>query len=585
MHTIGEREVSDGVSIEAAFVASAATVSLAVPLAHALASIGRAALGVAHASPSVLLTWLTLSLGALLFCAQVTVGRHRTRWFGAVAFVPGAAALLATIHPDAPASAVALLVVGWLHVAAGTAAATWLEPRVRGVLQRRRAVSLGWAALGLVLVVQSARLGTFMADASVDWWLTTRDPLWAGHMCMPAYIEAADLQRQGVENVYDARFYSVFTRDAKPPLTVRNMDAWAGDPYQYPPQFLLLPRIALALTNDFLVLRTVWYALQLLGFVVVALAICASVGGRTGQVAALLIPVIWLSVPGMQSLQYGQFQMAALSCALAAMLAFDRNRNALGGALLSFAVFAKIFPGILVLWLLVQRRWRALAWTGAFAVLFSVVAVAVLGLHPFEAFVSYQVPRLADGRAFDFARESPEVRVPFTANNLSAAAVVDKLHELGVGGMTKTAGLTALRLYTLLLLLFTLFAARRQAASHDRRFVVWLALLNLAALQSYGAWGDYVTLGSVWLLTLWVPSHVAAGGPRGLRLLPVGACWLLFVVVPGATPIPVFLPAPVAMVLTTLTAIAVVAFNVHAAVRAPTDEAVGFEPLPRAVRT
>jgi hypothetical protein len=34
------------------------------------------------------------------------------------------------------------------------------------------------------------------------------------------------------------------------------------DPYQYPPQFLLLPRLALVLTDDVATIRVVWFALQ-----------------------------------------------------------------------------------------------------------------------------------------------------------------------------------------------------------------------------------------------------------------------------------------------------------------------------------
>ena len=41
-------------------------------------------------------------------------------------------------------------------------------------------------------------------------------------------------------------------------LTVDNMAPYAGDAFQYPLQFLLLPHVVLQLTNDFLAVRTVW---------------------------------------------------------------------------------------------------------------------------------------------------------------------------------------------------------------------------------------------------------------------------------------------------------------------------------------
>ena len=101
------------------------------------------------------------------------------------------------------------------------------------VVRRRPLLSAAWAVVVVLLVVQNVRLGRFMIDPDADWWLTTRDDLWAKHACLPAYIEAADLHRQGVTNVYDARFYAVLDRTAKPPLTVAHLDTWVGDPFQY----------------------------------------------------------------------------------------------------------------------------------------------------------------------------------------------------------------------------------------------------------------------------------------------------------------------------------------------------------------
>jgi hypothetical protein len=39
------------------------------------------------------------------------------------------------------------------------------------------------------------------------------------------------------------------------------------------------------------------------------------------------------------------------------MLAFDIKRPALGGALLTWGIASKIFPGVLVLYLLFEKRW------------------------------------------------------------------------------------------------------------------------------------------------------------------------------------------------------------------------------------
>jgi len=166
------------------------------------------------------------------------------------------------------------------------------------VARRRPILTTAWVLVCLLLVVQNIRLGRFMFDPAADWWLTTRDALWAKHACLPAYIEAADLHRQGVANICDARYYAVFDRAAKPPLTVAHLAEWAGDPFQYPPPFLILPCAAIALTNDYLTIRAWWYVMQLLAFALVAALLAMWVGGPAGTAAALLIPVLWLCLGG-----------------------------------------------------------------------------------------------------------------------------------------------------------------------------------------------------------------------------------------------------------------------------------------------
>ncbi len=559
-----ERVTGRGLPIEAAGVALVATASAAVALAPGamvLLSVVGAAAPAASASP---LVFAVIAVAAVHALALVALGR---RWAFRVGIAAGLVAAFGTafVEPARRPSWPALVLVAVLETWAAGALAERLRAPLSGVLRRRRVASTVWAALGLLLVVQSARLSIFMADPSFDFWLTTRDPVWAKHMCMPAYIEGADLLRQGAPNIYDARYYLVMDRSAKPGLTVRNMDAWAGDPFQYPPAFLVFPRLALAATDDFAVLRTLWYVVQVFLFLGVAITLCLWIGGSAGGTAALLIPAVWISIPGIQSLQYGQFHMAALSLALAGMLAFERRRNAAGGLLLAIATLAKIFPGVLVLWLIAQQRWRAVDWTAGCTIAVTAIAMMTLGVAPFLDFVHYQLPRLANGRAFDFSAAWPELRAPFIANNLSPAAMVEKLGELHVPGMTRAAGLGVLRLYTLALVAFVLVAGRRRVEARQDLAVVWLALLNLAAFQSYGAWGDYVTLGSAWALTLAASSQWPAARTWSLPAGLLGAAWIACFLVPGVQPIPDLLPSPVAMILTLLVAAIVIALNARTA--------------------
>ena len=252
------------------------------------------------------------------------------------------------------------------------------------------------------------------------------------------------------------------------------------------------------------------------------------------------------------------------------MLAFDRQRYLAGGALLAAAALAKIFPAILLFWLIAQRRWRAVAWTVGLAGAFSLAAIAVVGPSPFVSFVQYQLPRLADGRAFDFSAQWPELRLAFLTDNLSPVAIPEKLRELGVPGMSRALGMALLRFYSLAIVVVALIAGRRRPTSRSHLAVIWLALLNLSALQSGGAWGDYTTLGTAWLLTLSAVSQFEMARASSVRAGLLALGWVLFFVVPGVQPIPVPLPTRVAMALTLTITVSLVAFNLRMALRSST---------------
>jgi alpha-1,2-mannosyltransferase len=541
--------------LEAVFVSLVATASVGVGVVHAVARM----LPPAGVQPGAVTAW-PLTLTTLFVCvsfavAQAILPGPRSVGYAGLAIPLAGATTLAIRGLDA-AVVVAALFTGVFLTPAAYYVAIRLSGRLSGMLARRRTASLLWGLLGLLVLVQGARLGTYMADPSFDWWVTTRNEFWAKHMCMAAYIEAADLERQGAANVYDANHYKALVRTANPKLTVANLEAWAGDPFQYPPPFLLLPRLALAFTNDYLAIRTVWYALQLAGLAFVAVALGRWIGGSPGWTALFLFPIVFVSVPGLQVLQYGQFHLAAILLAVGAFLAFERQRDALGGGLLAAAILSKLFPGVLLVMLVARRRWRQVAWTAGFGGAFTLLGLVVLGPAPFAAFVRHQLPSLASGAAFEFTRDWPELRDALVADNLSPAGVVAKLGVLGVPGMTPFLGNVVMKAYGLAVLGLA-WVAGGPSQTRPQQAWTWFALLNLAAFASHGAWGDYVTLGTVWLLTL---ATVAASGSAA-RVGLVGACWLLAVAVPGVQPVPGFLPVTDAMVLSGLTAAAVVGFN------------------------
>lgn len=520
------------------------------------------------------LAWPNAMSLAVAFIAAVTVlgvgwarigDARQMLGVGLISSAVAAAALAVTAGSGhIPA---ALLIVGPVAAWAGFAVSHRLPARLDGAARRRRWLALAWGVLGVLTIVQTARLSTYMADSSYNWWLTTSHPFWSKHECMVAYIYGADLHRQGVDNVYAADLYPALNPGVATTTTLENFTA--DDPYQYPPQFLMLPALAIALSDDFHVIRAVWFGIQTLAFALIAFLLARWLGGRAGVTLAMLTPVLWVSVPAMLNFQYGQFHLLTIALAVAAFVAFESRRDMLGGLLLAASILAKGFPGILLLPLLMQRRWPAAAWTGAWMAGLTLLAWGVLGSGPFAAFFEYHMPRVRSGAAFAFEEVWPDLTSLLLAGNLSPHSLVRKLAELGVPGMTEWVARTVHGGYSILLIGAAVLAGRVQA--RERRAMVWLALVTMASLTSPAAWGDYVPVGSLWLLAL----IAAVERPTGAQKLCLGAAWVFSFLLPGVVPIGNFPSAVPAMILSiagTLTVVLLGAWVIWRGVRACAGE-------------
>jgi len=555
--SLSEQEGAMARPLERTFIALVVCGSLAITIVHSINSILIRWFPTLGQTSAAILTWAVIFVSVGFALGQLII--QQSKWLLLVGILLSVIGSLgaAVFGNGFGTASLAIFLIGIVQTRAADRISSRLPVSLDGAIVKHPLRSFLWTILGILLLIQTGRLGTYMADPSVDWWLTTRNEWWAKHMCMPAYIQAADYNRQGEGNIYDERHYPAITRNAKVHLAVQRMDAFVGDPYQYPPQFLIFPSLALWLTNDFLTMRTVWYSLQMLGFVLVAVLLAWWVRSEAGWTPMLLIPVVLLSVPAMQCLQFGQFHLATIVLAVAGMLAFERERHALGGILLAVAILSKLFPAILLIPLVIQRRWKSLAWTIGFAGLLTLVALTIVGTKPFSAFVNYQLPRLSGGDALAaFTREWPELREMVTANVISLYGVVLKLHELGVPGMSDGLALWIMRLYSVLVFLLALLAGRT-SGSRLHRTLIWFALLNLAALQTSLAWGDYVTVGSVWLLSLMAVQKHRTYWHRIL----LGACWVFTVFDLGIVPMPTLLPTVVTMTITSIGAVLLCVLN------------------------
>jgi hypothetical protein len=472
------------------YVSATAAAAVAAIWVQAVAFLLRT---LASESPLAAVEWTV----AVVIAAAVGASLQPSRWAArAAALVGGFGAILVEVSvPGAWVGALAVPVVAL----AAIWGAGWLGRRlpddVDTVLERRRVVTLVWAVIALISVVQTARLSAFVADRDLDFVVGTTNPFWFKHECLPAYLYAAELSERGEENVYDPAHYPALNPEATPESRMKGMVV--EDPFQYPPQFLLLPRLAIALTDDAGLVRVVWFAIQATFFVGAFAALALWVGGAPGRTALWLLPPAFASFPMLYDFQYGQFHLATIAVAMLALVAFEKERRALGGFLLSGAVMVKLFPVVLLLMLAARRQWRAVIWTVGWGAAITLLAVVVLGLTPFTAFFSHQLPQLASGSAFAFDEVWPDMADLVIADNQGVFGLAVKL------GLPKSVAATVSRGFGLLVLALAFLVGRQlRDATRWTEAVVALGLLGLGSLTSNGAWGDYVPTTAIWLLAL-----------------------------------------------------------------------------------
>ncbi|MCH7591248.1 MAG: DUF2029 domain-containing protein [Planctomycetes bacterium] len=437
----------------------------------------------------------------------------------------------------------ALSIIFALSAPTGRFALRLIPPRLPEGARFQRIVFVLWIALGALAAYRVVSLGVFMLDVekieyAMDPPMRESDdpqmmkPFFVTHNCFTCYLVAAELAKQNVENIYDPARY----RDAEEKTVIHETigDALRIDRYQYPPPFLLLPRLLLATGGDFFQIRTYWFAINVLVFSVTVAALIVWLHGPQFGVCWLAWPILLATPTTLSTLQIGNAHLFVICLSILAMLCFETRRAKLGGALLAFAVVSKIFPGLLLVYLLARRRWWDVGWTIAAMFALCAATLATFGMHPFTAFVSYQLPRIVSGEAFSFAFEY----IRPLSLNWSVMGIVAKLDKLGWLGAIETG--QALKivswLYSGLLLLIVVSVGLRhglytpsmhrnvRGSGMRLRFArVWLVILVLAQFRSPFLPWVYGGTAVLWLLLLLLPS----GGPWLWRTALLGGAYLL----------------------------------------------------------
>jgi hypothetical protein len=442
-------------------------------------------------------------------------------------WIPGVAAgmvavLLATLVSQGIANiAVALLALLPVALFAG-ALVPWMVQRLPqeldGMAIRRKITTTLLVLLGIVSVVQTSRLSTFMGDANrAEFSLLPSDSFIVHHSCLTAYVEAARLTTEGDKNIYDAENWPDLSQSARSETYQKRYAPFGLDAFAYPPPYLLLPRFLLLTLHDFRAQRALWFGLNGLLLAFGLWTVATWIGGKQMLRPLLMAPLVFGSLATILTLQIGNVHAAVMVLAMLAMVAFESDRPALGGAMLAFAIASKISPGLLVVVLLFQRRYREIVWTAGFGLAFVLLSLIVVGTAPFEAFLVYQLPLLSSGKALSFLARSDSV--PF---NVAPFGIPFKLAFLGinVGDPWKLAKIIN-QGFTVLVVVLTILAARKKGP-REMQAAVWLTVLTLGTLRSPYA-PPYVLFPLLWLFSLW-----AIEVRNAIGTILIAVCWFMF---------------------------------------------------------
>lgn len=490
-------------TLAAALLAPVVAHGLWRPLVHVFGPAGEAAT----------ITLASLALGLLVAGVHHLLG-GRPLGLRLLIGGGGAVGLALGFSLGAP-GLVCLLVVAGAMTALMAAMGPRLPSTLDGLARPHKILTLLYVAAALVAVASTARLSTFMGDPDrVDLSTLPGDTFVEPHSCLTAYVHGAALARQDVDNLYDDRWWlGSLGLPALPPGVENPYHPFHLDNFSYPPPFLLLMAPLGPLDGDFFAQRALWFGLNGLVFALGLWVVACWLEGPGVHRTLLLAPLLFGSLPILLVFQIGNFQIATITLSVLAMVSFERGRHATGGALLAGTILSKISPGVFGIVLLLQRRFRSAALTAGCGALFLAVTVWVLGTEPLWSFLTYALPRLNSGASFPFMGTPDGI-----ATNLSPFGFAFKLPLLGVAvGDPWRLGQTFARIYTGVLLVLALVAARRRGDRRDRA-LTWMALLVLAALQSPFSPG-YAALALLWATTL------LAAEVRGLR----GAMGIVFV--------------------------------------------------------
>ena len=373
----------------------------------------------------------------------------------------------------------------------------------------------------IIAIVWLAGTALFLFDAEDTRFVAPVDGFGVEHNCLTGYVTAAHLATEGTKNVYNPSHY----RDAQfqTPIHKEVLGTFSVDAYHYPPPFLTLPYVMQKVFGSFFSVRAAWFVLTLVLLLGALVAIVHWCGAFRSQARLLIFPLLLCAPTLHVALQIGNAHILVIAISMLAMVAFEKQRPIAGGALLGFAVAAKIWPGVLVAYLLLQRKWKPALYCVTAVVIYSLGALLLFGVVPYNSFIDYEFPRIASGEAFGFMAILPRAIM----TNMSVFGIPHKLHALGLISKPALMVPALSWLFTGLVGLTVVAIGHRHrqdadAGDSDRltKAQLWLTLLTLVQLRSPFLPWPYGIVSTLWLLIL------LSASARGWKLGAIFAAWL-----------------------------------------------------------
>jgi alpha-1,2-mannosyltransferase len=251
-------------------------------------------------------------------------------------------------------------------------------------------------------------------------------------------------------------------------------DGSIGFALNYPPM-VLLPLLPLVILPIFWG-QIAWTALSIIALLLATLFSIKSLKLKLKKTNYLwLLPLVFLSFPTKYNLGMGQINAFILLLIVLAFYWLGRKKDSLAGISLGLATSFKIVPGFMAIYLLINKKFKALLVMGLTVIVSVVLTGLVFGYGTVSEYFLMRVPRLLQA--------TPEA----IYYNQAFSGLAARLWE------NMTFSVLAIRIFALLVGFMTLKAIVR---SKKQKALVWALLMTTVLLINSFSWQHHF----VWLL-------------------------------------------------------------------------------------